>query len=97
MAEPKKRLTSSRSGSRRSHLQKKPTTLSTCQKCHSKTLPHRVCLTCGYYRGKDILKLDQKAKEKEDRRKQREAEEEEELNQAKEIEKQAKKKGDKSE
>lgn len=74
MAEPKKRLTSARSGKRRSHLVKKAQSLSLCPKCKSYTLAHRVCPTCGFYRGNDILKIAEKTKAKEDRRKKREEE-----------------------
>ena len=77
MAEPKKRLTSTRSGKRRSHLAIKTKTLSECPKCKDPLIPHRVCPNCGYYKGKDVLKLAQKAKAKEDRRKEREKQEEE--------------------
>ena len=75
MAEPKKRLTSSRSGGRRSHLQAKKLIFSICPKCHEVKLPHQVCPNCGYYRGIDILKLEEKAKQKEERRRIRESEE----------------------
>lgn len=76
MAEPKKRLTSSRSGARRSHLMSRKLKLTTCPKCKSTIPSHQVCKTCGYYKGKDILKFDDKAKAKEERRKLRDAEEE---------------------
>lgn len=75
MAEPKKRLTSARSGARRSHIKLKKINLTNCSKCQSATLSHQVCPNCGYWQGKDILKLAQKAKQKEERRKARESEE----------------------
>ncbi len=75
MAEPKKRLTSSRSGKRRSHIFLKTKNLSACSKCKSPIVSHRVCPTCGYYRGQDLLRLEEKAKAKEARRKAREEEE----------------------
>lgn len=76
MAEPKKRLTSSRSGWRRSHLKIKKLSLSACPKCKASIIPHRVCPNCGFYRGQDILKLDEKAKIKQQRRKKKETENE---------------------
>lgn len=75
MAEPKKRLTSTRSGKRRAHLGPKKVVTATCPQCKSLKAPHRVCLTCGYYKGADVLKLEEKAKAKEERRKTREEEE----------------------
>ncbi|PIP21659.1 MAG: 50S ribosomal protein L32 [Candidatus Nealsonbacteria bacterium CG23_combo_of_CG06-09_8_20_14_all_40_13] len=57
MAEPKKRLTKSRSGNRRSHIAKKPNQLATCQKCKSKILPHHVCPVCGTYKGEKIIEV----------------------------------------
>ncbi|KKQ74647.1 MAG: 50S ribosomal protein L32 [Berkelbacteria bacterium GW2011_GWB1_38_5] len=74
MAEPKKRLTSSRSGNRRSHLQLKKQTLSNCPKCKNANLPHLVCPTCGFYNGNDVLRLEEKAKAKDQRRKEQEKE-----------------------
>jgi len=62
MAEPKKRLTSTRSGNRRSHLALKKLSLSTCTKCKEVVYPHRVCKKCGYYNGKKVINLDKKAK-----------------------------------
>lgn len=77
MAEPKKRLTSARSGARRSHLKLKKLNLSKCPKCQSPILPHHVCRTCGYYRKIDVLNLAKKSEAKEERRKAREKEESE--------------------
>ena len=71
MAEPKKRLTSTRSGGRRSHLYLRKLILTYCPKCNSPALPHRICLNCGYYKGQDILKFEEKTKAKDDRRKRR--------------------------
>jgi large subunit ribosomal protein L32 len=69
MAEPKKRLTSTRSGNRRSHLAKKTQNLTNCLKCQSPALPHQVCLECGFYKDVDVLELEKKEKEKKDRQK----------------------------
>jgi len=65
MAEPKKRLTSSRSGNRQSHDALKMQNLIACQHCKSRILPHRVCPNCGYYKGKKVIELkDDKTKKK---------------------------------
>lgn len=75
MAEPKKRLTSTRSGNRRSHLALNRPKLALCRKCKNPVLPHRVCPTCGFYRNQNILKLAEKEKAKQERKKQRQEEE----------------------
>jgi large subunit ribosomal protein L32 len=65
MAEPKKRLTSTRSGNRQSHDSIKEKTLIFCPNCKKKIRPHHVCPNCGFYQGKKVIKLkDEKKKEK---------------------------------
>jgi len=71
MAEPKKRLTSTRSGNRRSHLAVKAQSLISCPKCKAAVMPHRVCENCGFYKGQDVLELEKKQQAKEARRKER--------------------------
>lgn len=56
MAEPKKRLTRSRSGARKSHDALKQSSLTICKNCKSTKLPHFVCSNCGFYNGKKIVK-----------------------------------------
>ena len=62
MAEPKKRLTSTRSGNRQSKDALKATTLISCPHCKSRIVPHRVCKICGFYKGEKVLKLKDEAK-----------------------------------
>jgi large subunit ribosomal protein L32 len=64
MAEPKKKLTSLRSGNRRSHDALKPANLFVCSNCKSKTKPHTVCSICGFYRGKKVVSIKEEKKEK---------------------------------
>ncbi len=35
--------------------------LTTCQNCNAKRLTHRACLSCGYYRGKQVLTIKSKS------------------------------------
>ncbi len=77
MAEPKKRLTSTRSGNRRSHLIKKSKSFAICSKCKEKIIPHKVCPFCGYYNNEDILKLEEKTKTKEEKKKKAEGKKDE--------------------
>ena len=69
MAEPKKLLTSARSGNRRSHLAAKAKTLTICPKCQSRIISHQVCPKCGFYNGNDVLELEKKEQEKAEKRK----------------------------
>lgn len=67
MAVPKKKLTKTRQGKRRSHLALKKQNLTTCKKCNEIKLSHKVCNTCGYYddiQVYDFSKDDKKLKNK---------------------------------
>ncbi|MBY0384589.1 50S ribosomal protein L32 [bacterium] len=55
MATPKKRLTRSKRGKRRSHDALTATTVINCANCGSVVKPHHVCPSCGYYKGKEIV------------------------------------------
>lgn len=58
MAVQQRRVTHSRKGMRRSHHHLEEPTLTSCKKCGKKILPHRVCGSCGYYKNKKILVLE---------------------------------------
>ena len=55
MAVPKKKLSKTRTGNRRSHLALKKINLSNCPKCGEKVIPHNVCDTCGTYKNDKVL------------------------------------------
>lgn len=55
MAEPKKRLTSTRSGNRRSHHALKALSLIKCPNCGKSARLHQVCRWCGYYKGTRVM------------------------------------------
>ncbi|MBU0899959.1 50S ribosomal protein L32, partial [bacterium] len=42
---------------RRTHWKLKPPTLATCQNCQEVKLAHHLCLNCGYYHKKEIIKV----------------------------------------
>lgn len=65
MAEPKKRLTSTRSGHRRSHLALKGLKLSICPQCKEAVPSHQVCPICGIYKGVKVIEVEKKEKKKE--------------------------------
>ncbi len=60
MGLPAKRRTKQSKRERAAHFALKATTVTTCPKCKHAILPHRVCANCGYYRGRDVLKLKQR-------------------------------------
>lgn len=64
MAVPKKKTSKTRKGTRRAHLGLTPSCLSECSHCHKKSKPHHVCLNCGYYNGKEVIKIKTKIKHK---------------------------------
>lgn len=55
MAVPKKKTSKAKKNMRRSHDALKGSTLATCDKCGAPRRPHRVCLACGDYNGKQVL------------------------------------------
>ncbi len=65
MANPKRRHSNTRSRLRRAHDHLEVKSSSQCPQCHAFILPHRVCTSCGYYKGKQVITLKVKSKEKE--------------------------------
>ncbi|MBI3989010.1 MAG: 50S ribosomal protein L32 [candidate division NC10 bacterium] len=59
MALPKRRHSNSRAGKRRAHHALSFPKLIACPRCHAMKLPHRVCPSCGYYRGRQVLKQEE--------------------------------------
>ncbi len=56
MALPKRRHSHQRKNKRRSHHALKVEGLSTCPQCKEPKLPHRICASCGYYDGRQVVK-----------------------------------------
>ena len=62
MAVPKKKTSKSRSRRRKSiNMALRLPSLVQCGNCGNRTLLHRICPKCGFYRGKQILKLEEMA------------------------------------
>ena len=55
--QPKRRTSKSKKNMRRSHDALTPPTLSECPQCHEVKMPHLVCPSCGYYKGKEVIKI----------------------------------------
>ena len=55
MAVPKRRISKTRRDKRRSHLALSAVKPATCSHCKQPKLPHRVCPSCGYYAGGEVV------------------------------------------
>ena len=55
MPVPKKRHSKTRSRKRRTHWKLTPPAVVDCPHCHEPKRPHRVCLNCGYYAGREVI------------------------------------------
>ncbi|MCF8103944.1 MAG: 50S ribosomal protein L32 [Desulfohalobiaceae bacterium] len=55
MAVPKKKTSKSKKNMRRSHHRVPTPTVINCE-CGEPSLPHRVCPSCGQYRGRQVLR-----------------------------------------
>ncbi|MDO8493955.1 MAG: 50S ribosomal protein L32, partial [Deltaproteobacteria bacterium] len=59
MAVPKHRKSRARRDQRRAHHNRiDQSVLSACPRCQEAKLSHCVCKNCGYYGGKDVLRLE---------------------------------------
>jgi large subunit ribosomal protein L32 len=54
------RVTKGHSGNRRAHHSLKAARLSVCSNCGAKHERHKVCLECGFYKGKEVLEIKSK-------------------------------------
>lgn len=57
MAVPKRKTSRTRRDHRRSQWKANTPNLSECPQCHQPKLPHRVCLSCGFYDGEKVLEV----------------------------------------
>ncbi|HSF57586.1 MAG TPA: 50S ribosomal protein L32 [Candidatus Binatia bacterium] len=59
MPVPKRRTSKRVKNQRRSHDALIPQQWSTCPKCGETVLPHHACASCGFYRGRIVIKTDE--------------------------------------
>lgn len=64
MANPKRRHSNTRSRLRRAHDSLKIKSVSKCSNCGAVQLPHRICATCGFYRGRQVITIKMKKEKK---------------------------------
>ena len=58
MAVPKRKVSHARKNKRRANWKLSTPVLVKCSNCQELTLPHRVCKSCGFYKGREIIKMD---------------------------------------
>jgi len=56
MPVPKRRHSGTRRDTRRAHDTAVMPAVSFCPNCKEPKAPHRVCPSCGYYNGKEVIK-----------------------------------------
>lgn len=59
MPNPKHKLSRARRDKRRTHKKLTPPGLSVCPQCHEPKLPHYTCLSCGTYKGMDVIAVEE--------------------------------------
>jgi len=59
MAVPKKATSKAKRDSRRSHHALKTKSLISCPNCGDAMLLHRICSGCGFYKGKEVIQLEE--------------------------------------
>ncbi|MGI6163151.1 MAG: 50S ribosomal protein L32 [Bacillota bacterium] len=63
MAVPKRRTSAAKRDMRRASAWRRrlsAPSLTECPRCHSLILSHRVCPDCGYYKGQEVIKVEDK-------------------------------------
>lgn len=64
MALPKGKVSKARSRSRRANWKLSAPSIVKCPRCQQMKLSHRVCKHCGFYDGKQVIKVEAEAKAK---------------------------------
>jgi large subunit ribosomal protein L32 len=58
---PKRKVSKARQGERRAHLSIAPPPLVECDHCHELKRAHHACPTCGYYNGREAIRIESAA------------------------------------
>lgn len=56
MANPKRKWSKARTARHRALWKLEVPGLVACPQCHTLKMPHKVCKSCGYYNGREIVK-----------------------------------------
>ena len=73
MPVPKQRHTKGRRNRRRSHHALTPSNLVQCSHCGKMILPHRVCMSCGFYGSREVFNPLARKTKRDKKRQDREA------------------------
>ncbi|HHO76772.1 MAG TPA: 50S ribosomal protein L32 [Deltaproteobacteria bacterium] len=57
MPVPKRRHSSTRRDKRRAHDAISEPAVSYCANCQEPKAPHKICPSCGYYKGREVIKV----------------------------------------
>lgn len=57
---PKQRISRAHQGNRRRHHFIQAPALVKCRNCNSTKQPHHVCPTCGTYRGRQVIQIEER-------------------------------------
>ena len=60
MPNPKHKISKSRRDKRRTHKKLSPPGHVLCPECNEPKLPHHVCMTCGTYKGREVITVIEK-------------------------------------
>ncbi|WP_419935590.1 50S ribosomal protein L32 [Candidatus Palauibacter sp.] len=58
MAVPKRRTSKQRKRKRRTHHKAQDTAHQACPNCGDPKRPHRVCVTCGHYAAREVVRIE---------------------------------------
>jgi large subunit ribosomal protein L32 len=62
MGVPKRRVSHARQGERRSHHALTTPQLEECPHCHQQKRAHHACANCGWYNGREAVRIKQRTK-----------------------------------
>ncbi len=57
MTTPRRRFSTTRRDKRRTHVKTSPPAVSVCEQCGEPKQPHRACMSCGYYKGREVIEI----------------------------------------
>jgi len=59
MANPTNKTSKARTKKRRTHKGIGAPSATLCPQCHEPKLPHRVCMSCGTYKGREVVTVEE--------------------------------------